>query len=67
MKDKIKKIILEILNWIIVLTAIFFMLAYAPFGFLFPETHGVQLVRVITIFLATVLMLYLLKRYEPKN
>jgi len=43
------------------------VLAYAPFGFLFPDPHDVQLVRVITIFLVTVLILYLLKRYEPKN
>lgn len=67
MKEKIKKIFLEIINWVIVLTAIFFMFAIAPFGFLFKETPDIQLIRIITIFFSTILVLYLLKRYERKN
>jgi len=67
MKEKIKKISLEIITWIIVLTAIFFMLALAPFGFLFKGAPDVQLIRVVTVFFSTILILYLLKRYERKN
>lgn len=67
MKEKIKKIFLEIINWIIVLTAIFFMFAIAPFGFLWPATPDTQLGRIITIFFSAVLILYLLRKYERKN
>jgi len=67
MKEKIKKIFFEIINWVIVLTAIFFMFAIAPFGFLWPAMPEIQLVRIITIFFSVVLILYLLRRYERKN
>jgi len=56
-----------IIEFIIVLTAIFFMFAIAPFKFLWPATADVQLVRVITIFFSTLLILYLLRKHERKK
>lgn len=67
MQEKIKKIILEVANLVIVLTSVFFILALAPLGFLFKENYNVQLVRIIAVFLSTILILYLLRRYEQKN
>ncbi len=56
-----------IVESIIVLVAIFFMFAVAPFGFLFAAQYDIQLIRVITIFLSVILILYLLKKHERKN
>lgn len=67
MKEKIRKIIIEILTWAIILIAIFFMSACAPFGFLFAAIYDVQWLRIIVIFLSAILLLYGLKRYERKN
>ena len=62
---KIKEFIRN--NWkgivrlIIILNAIFWMFAVAPFGYMFVTVYFAQLLRIITIFLATILLLYFLK------
>lgn len=55
-----------IIRWLIVLNSIWWMFAVAPFGFLFPELPKTQLIRVLTIFFSTILLLYLL-RDKRKN
>jgi ACR3 family arsenite efflux pump ArsB len=61
-KEFIKNNWREIARYIVALNSIFWMFAYAPFGFMFKEVIATQVIRVETIFLSTALLLYLLKK-----
>lgn len=52
----------EIAKFIIIFNAIFWMFAVAPFGYWFRGDYFGQVLRIVTIFLSTILLLYLIKK-----
>ncbi len=62
MKVFMKKYWRELLGWVVILTAVFFILAFAPLGFLFSDAIWNSITKIIAVFLSAFLILYFLKK-----